>query len=70
MTFSTVSVDYHNPHWRVRVSGEAVDRSQHRTSDEAAAAGRELARHWQAELVICDRGGRVVERTTYRTGSL
>ena len=70
VTFSTVSVDYHNPHWRVRVPGESVDRSHHRTGEAAIVAGRALARQWQAELVVHDHGGRIVERTSYRIGSL
>jgi len=61
-----VQVVYHNPTWAVKVEHELVLRSQHRTKEAAEQAGRDLAKHNRAELVVHDFNGKVANRESYR----
>ncbi len=52
--------------WRVEVEGSSSARSTHGTQEEAARAGRQIARRSNSELLVHNRDGSIRERNSYR----
>jgi hypothetical protein len=51
--------------WQVRIEGTARARSIHKSQDEAAKAGRVIARKNKSELFVHGRDGKIRERSTF-----
>jgi hypothetical protein len=57
-----VEVFHHDHVWRIRVEGESDAIEEHRTKDEAVAAGREKAQRRGVELIVRNQDGKIAER--------
>jgi hypothetical protein len=66
---SPIHIEYENPGWSVRARHEEVARSHHLTQEATIEAGKALARRLDAELIVHEAGGQVIERKSSRRSS-